>query len=329
MNARYQILQMSRGFTLVELMVALAIGLFLIAGVFTAYVNGRRSQATVDDQVVMVDNVRFALETINADLRQAGVFGRVLAKSDESGAYNISLAGAPAVTAECNAGWTFNADAPIQVFNSNNPNGVNCNAGYLANTDVLEMRGTLRDEVTALSAGKIYLNSDVNTAQFFAGTTSPAISPTAKNYSYYASAYYIAAFTNAAADGTALDNIPSLHLVSLQPDGTVTNQMLLSGVENLQVQLGMDTDADAGGVVDQYINPPAVWLDTPATPNRGQIRSVQVWLVVRSQEVNPAAVSTAQTATMAGTSVTFANDGRRRMVVGTTVKLRNINVNSN
>jgi type IV pilus assembly protein PilW len=312
---------LSRGFSLVELMVAIAIGLFLVAGVFTAYVNGKRSQSTVDDQVVMVDNARFALETIGADLRQAGVYGRVFAKSDGTAIMNVNSTTAPAMAVECVAGWTFDIVNPVQAFDANNPYGGACNTDYRANTDVLEMRGTLRDAVVPadLQAGRVYLNSDVNNAQLFAGTASPNISPQAQNYLYYAVAYYVSNFSDRAAAGpNPSDGIPSLHRVALQPDGTITDQVLLSGVEDLQVQIGLDTNGD--GSVDQYVN--------PNVANWGQARSVQVWLVMRAEGVEPGLTTSKTVNDISGNPMTFPNDGRRRIAVSTSVRLRNINLNT-
>ncbi|MDH5484260.1 MAG: prepilin-type N-terminal cleavage/methylation domain-containing protein, partial [Gammaproteobacteria bacterium] len=64
-----------KGFTLVELMVSIVIGLFLLAGVLTVFTNSRQSQRVVDEDVRMMDDARFALETIAYDLRHAGGYG--------------------------------------------------------------------------------------------------------------------------------------------------------------------------------------------------------------------------------------------------------------
>lgn len=291
-----------RGFTLVELLVALSIGLFLLAGVFAAYINGWQSSKVVDDQVVMVDNARFALETLGADLEQAGVFGRVLGKADENGIVNISNTAASAsVVSECVADWALDVENPLMVFDDASalPYSAPCINNYLAG-DVLEVRGSLRDAVADanLATDRFYINSDVNSAEFFYGNTSPAISKEARNYEYYAYTYYVAGASDTAADG-----LPSLHRVSLSSGGVVNDELLLSGVADLQIQLGMDSDND--NLVDSYVN-------ADANTNWGQVRSVQVTLTIVSANDNYTGANT--------------QGGRRQTVVSKVTALRNINI---
>lgn len=310
-----------RGFSLVELMVALAIGLFLIAGVFKAYVNGRASQDVVDEQVDMVANARFALETISADIRQAGVFGRV------TDTFRVDTTTTmPAVPTECAAGWTVNVSQPIMAFNETDPYAAPCVSNYFQG-DFLELRGTMRDPVAPLANDRIYINSDVNNAQFFYGTATPNISTAARNYDYYVSAYYIARDSDSAGD-----NIPSLHRITLQPGGLVVDQLLLAGVENFQVQIGLANDDNDDGVTDRisYVDPQNV-VDWSAA------KSVQVWLIVRSAAQSQSRMGTDTTinTNIAGQVVALsdevsfaapggANDGMRRIVVSTVANLREL-----
>jgi type IV pilus assembly protein PilW len=300
-NSNSYLVCYSKGFSLVELMVALAIGLFLLAGVFTAYVNGVKSTRVVDDQTVMVDNVRFALESLNADLSQAGVFGRVLPRSDAGGLINIdNIAATASIVTECYAGWALNATNPVMVSDDAGgaPYGAPCINNYLQG-DTLEVRGTLRAPIAAaaLQPNVFYINSDVNNARFFYGNVSPNASAGFADYNYYNNFYYIASFSDNPADG-----IPSLHRVSLLPGGVASDQVLLSGVSDMQIQLGIDTNAD--GSVDSYVD---------ATPgmNWGQVKSVQVTLTVLSLSSN-----------YTGTNTTA---GRRQMTVRNVTALRDIN----
>jgi type IV pilus assembly protein PilW len=313
-----------RGFSLIELVIGMAIGLFLLAGVFTAYFNGRAAQAVTDDQVAMIDDARFALQTIGDDLRQAGLWGRINDFELESGVASKDLpikplARASLITGECVAGWADFA-APVAVFNGTSPYSSTCTSQYSAGvmaelpSDVLEIRYTLGQPVANanLQASMIYVASDVNQAAVFEGTTPPGFSvPSANmNFPLVANTYYISSWSNILGDG-----VPSLHKVSLEQGPNVIDQMLLAGVENLQVQYGIDTDGD--GAVNVYVDP-----DNAFASDWQKIRSVQVWLVIRSQRNEPS-LNTARTATVAGASRSFPNDGFRRYVVSTVVNLRN------
>ena len=107
--------------------------------------------------------------------------------------------------------------------------------------------------------------------------------------------------------------------------GEVTDQVLLAGVEDMQIQIGLDTDNDKDGIVDTYVDAGAqlpgtdigAWSDA---------RTVQVWLVLRSLR-SYSDLDTVITADIAGNTVTLPaggiNDGFRRMVVSTVAELRN------
>ena len=69
-------MQRQNGITLVELMVALAIGSFLMIGAIQIY-NQSRQAFVVNESIARVqETAQFALDTIEADLRMASNWGR-------------------------------------------------------------------------------------------------------------------------------------------------------------------------------------------------------------------------------------------------------------
>lgn len=64
-----------RGFTLVELMVALAIGLVLVAAIGYAYLGGRAAYRQQEALARMQEGARFAFESMTYDIRMAGFTG--------------------------------------------------------------------------------------------------------------------------------------------------------------------------------------------------------------------------------------------------------------
>ncbi len=67
--------QQQQGFTLVELMVALTIGLVVLAAVGTVYLSSRQSFRLVDSMSRMQENARLAIETMARDVRMVGYVG--------------------------------------------------------------------------------------------------------------------------------------------------------------------------------------------------------------------------------------------------------------
>lgn len=63
------------GFTLIELMIAMILGLIVIAGVTSVFLAGQQSFRTNDALADVQDNTRIAFELMARDIRQAGLTG--------------------------------------------------------------------------------------------------------------------------------------------------------------------------------------------------------------------------------------------------------------
>ena len=67
--------RLSRGFSLVELLLALAVGLVLILGVSQVAISARITHASQQAAMLLQDDARFVLGKMIQDIRQAGMFG--------------------------------------------------------------------------------------------------------------------------------------------------------------------------------------------------------------------------------------------------------------
>ncbi|WP_413436834.1 PilW family protein [Sulfuriferula sp. GW1] len=64
-----------RGFTLIEMMISLTLGMILIVGVGYAYVGSRQTYRLQDNLARMQEGARYAFETMAFDIRMAGLTG--------------------------------------------------------------------------------------------------------------------------------------------------------------------------------------------------------------------------------------------------------------
>ena len=69
---RQQIHRWQKGFSVVELMVALVLGLFLVSGVTAMYVSSKETYRMTDNLSRLQESLRFSLEFISQDIRMAG-----------------------------------------------------------------------------------------------------------------------------------------------------------------------------------------------------------------------------------------------------------------
>lgn len=308
------------GFTIIELMVSIAIGLFLISGVFYVYLNSNQSQKNVESEARLIDAARFALETISYDLKHAGIYGTLNHESSDK----IDVPSRVTfnnVTGQCggvNSGWVTNVDQPVFGVNDTNSSITDCivSGNYKLGTDIVETRYVTRiDNTQPLISNILYIRSDSNSGVFFKGDTPPvAQSAQATDYQMYAKSYYISDYTNEANDG-----VPSLHMISLQPGPVVTDTILLEGVAEMQLRYGLTADNKSTSVVT-WVNDPGA-LDPVAWD---RVIAARIWLVM--QTTTPIFdVDTSTSFEVNGVIKTYPNDGYRRVMVTTAVRLRNMN----
>ena len=64
-----------RGFGLIELMIAMTLGLILVLGVSQIFLSSKRSFVVQQQLAAMQENARFVLTRVSRDVRQVGMFG--------------------------------------------------------------------------------------------------------------------------------------------------------------------------------------------------------------------------------------------------------------
>ena len=316
------------GFTLLELLIASAIGSFLIAGVFTVFSNGRQTQATIEVQTQLIDDGRFALHLLTYDLRHAGLWGQTLDETAIGGAKGVDAGSTyngnpvmPVLPGDCEPDWYRDLSQSFFVSNNVNPyiaSGCIPNGDYKANTDVLVVKHASTSPIpnAALAPQVIYVYANNFQGELFVGTAAPTwkqgvAGQTPLNYRLNSRAYFVNEHTAFPGDGR-----PSLHRVQLEVGPSLSNTMMIPGVEDFQIQLGLDRNND--GSVNMYVE-----ADNPLiSPSLAGVKSVQFWVMIKSEDKELLPGET-QTLSMAGApAVTYA-DGYRRVVVSKVVRLQN------
>ncbi len=67
--------RLQQAFSLVELMIAMAVGLLLVLAVIQVFLASRQSFVVQQEMAALQENARFVLSRLSRDLRQAGMFG--------------------------------------------------------------------------------------------------------------------------------------------------------------------------------------------------------------------------------------------------------------
>ncbi len=318
----------SYGFSLVELLVAMTVGLVIISGAFSLHSTTRKTQAVNEMQMDMVADARFAIEMISYDLRHAGMWGgtnkaALISCKSSDAACTASSAGEDlpgAVAGDCAVGWYYNLTTPVFATDNSaaNPYSASCmvDEGHVDTTDILEIRYADSNPPAALLANQVYVRSNAINGKIFVGATQPVInsydsSSQTRNHELHAYVYYISDYTDTAGDG-----IPSLRRVALENGPALQNQTLISGVSDLQVQFGVDVDNDEA--IDRYVDPDDVddWSD---------VYAAKIWLLMRSNE-QQRGIDTTKSFSIAGAApVSYGGmSDYRYFLLTSVVNLRNV-----
>ncbi len=306
----------NKGFTLIELIVALGLGLSMVAGVVLVFVQNNRS-ATQDEELARVlENGRFVMRLLTRELAMSNFWGKFL---DIETTTNHASA---AVGTECGDGanpWVLDLEG-LQFLSNVTSATVAATFACLPSTDVV--LGTdvvavkrVADSETAdgsITANRLYMRTNSVAAQMFLGGaigTPPSLTGTESNWAYNPQVFYIRDYSVDTDDG-----IPTFCRAYLTVDATpnMENECLVEGVENFQIEFGVDQDADF--VADYF-------TAAPTAEELFDSVSARIYLMVRS--VNPVpGYSNDKTYTL-GSSIIVANDSFFRRVFSSTVVLRN------
>ncbi len=317
----------SRGFSLIEIMVSLLIGSLLLIGVLAIFGETRTTFRTTDAVSRIQENVRFALTSMEPDLRLAGSWGLHNVPGQ------VSVPGSVVVTCEDGADVSaevLDRSVPIEAANGDYDDLVPCpafNDDWLAGSDTLVVRHASGEPAPAV-AGVVQIQSDRDQSIVFDSgappgadvcpvPAAPPADPQVRcTYNWVTNYYYVAASSSLG------DNTPSLRRMTVV-NGVLTDQELITGVEDLQVQLGIDTNTD--GTVDRYVDADhglATPGDAAFVPGSETI-AVRLWLMFRAEEVEQG-FEDANTYNYADVVDYQPADRVRRSLVNKTILLRNI-----
>lgn len=331
----------SLGLSLVELMIAMTLGLVVLLAVGEVYLSSSRTYRTQEALSRLQESARYALETLGYDIRMAGQVGCGFDKTQSVNVLNdISVGdffGAPirgigdggAIPSPFTAA-PLRGDA-VQVIRADEENEtiVNSHVGASATFGFAD--------TTTIVKGEVVIVTDCQTAAVFQATNPSTPGDTlvhstgvsgvtpgncSKSLSFTTPACGVAAgkeFPKGSKVYKMLNNLyylfanpagePALYRQGLVKGEPVSGEELVEGVEDMRISYGLDTNGDKA--VDSTVG-------TAAVTNWDQVQTVQISLLMRSDNN---AVDQPQTYTFNGTTTT-PTDRRIRKVFNATIAVR-------
>ncbi|MFS2123473.1 PilW family protein [Pseudomonas sp. Pseusp97] len=306
-----------RGLSLVELLIAMALGLLLLAGVIQVVLSSKRSYQSSVALAELQENGRFALEVLAQGLRNAGFTGACPA-----GLVNASGVDAAQYALE---------RAAIEGYGSGALSAAWMPSGRLANTDGVLLRyaaepilatGSIAgNRVNLVSAGAVagafYLLSDQQSCLLLRNAGNAAslladrslehfLAPATRAYPYRYAVYWI---------GRGVDGTPGLFVTdNSDTTGVAQTSELVNGVAGMSLRYGVaGADSEAVAIYKAAHEMTAEeWR---------RVRTVRVSLLLQSQTGQ--ADEAPKSLVFDGRTLAPDADRRLRLVMGSTIALRN------
>jgi len=252
------------GFTLIELMIAVTLGLLVLAALTSFFVRTSYNRSELERNSQQIENGRFAISALRDDMMLAGFYADIFMPG------STSWVAPDACATSGNMGFVPSAltpqmPVPVLIYPLGAGAPAGCTPNILANTDVIVIRrlNTEQTPIASAVANQIYLQisectsppavADNSATPFLIDTGANAAtnlilknrSCTAKAdpWRYREQLYYIRDYSVNVGDG-----IPTLVLMELAVD-PADNALkmlpvpLVEGIENLRVDLGVDAAA--------------------------------------------------------------------------------------
>lgn len=277
------------GFSLIELMVAITIGLLILAALITLFINTNSSNKELTKIGNQIESGRFAMKILENDVVHAGYWETHIPDFDDLTYTGVPVSTPTAVPNPC-TDYVFPIATSmasniiginIQVYGNTPPSGVSCLTNFAANrksnTDLLVVRhvelclpGEANCEPDTL--GKVYFQPSLSYNGYcnFPLTTDPipyifgvtgfgtlhqkdCSTLITEKRKFISNIYYIRDYANTLGDG-----IPTLMMSQFDLVGGVLAHQpavpLIEGIESFKVELGIDSLSSSGAAVD-YTNP--------------------------------------------------------------------------
>lgn len=305
------------GLTLVEMMVAVAIGLVVTGAITAVFLQSRVSASQDDNLARMQENARFALNLLRSELIHADFMAELV----DGGATIVVPDPVELPDTDCSnsAGekWLYQLANPNKrLFHMDNvADGATANLAYdciggdfKPNTDILAVQRLLAapTEVDDLPVDDkaVYVRASMSEAKMFHndGAAAPTV-PNARDWRYLARIYYV-------------NNDDELVRESLTAGVTpaMTREVLIDGIDRFHIDFGIDSNGD--GIADYY-------QPAPSPEQILKLVTARIFVLARSPKVEKEIKLQDKQYQLGSELVDAFGDQYYRRVYTTTVMVRN------
>jgi len=325
-----------QGITLIELMIALVIGLLATGAMLKVYIDSSQLYRFNESLARIQENGRFATEFIRREARMAGFWG-CNQGATLTNLINIAATNHPRYDSSDITGTNGSESNEPNKPDSITFSGAGRNIGTLSNDMATPDSALNVDSTGDFKIGDAVLISDCETADIFQVTETTGTAPNltlkhdtgdnttaelSKAYTSGSQLYAVRQITFSIASGADPEQFSLRQLTCpALGDCTGVGDELVEGIENMQILFGEDIDAnddgtDGDGTANRYLPPKDSAL------NMDRVVSVRIFLLATSLNDN---ITTESSPYFFHNQLHRPGDKRLRKEFTTTVALRNQN----
>lgn len=295
------------GNSLAELLVSLAVSSLLLLGVFGSAQSMRQSARAADNLHSLEEKARFALDLLRADIRSAGFWGL----HSDAAALRVAAGASVRCGGTDASDWAFRFEEYVAAADAwPLPCSPYRNRGQ-PGTDVLEIRRAGM-ATAGVDSRRLQIHSSRLEGIVFSAASAPSLEGETEIRDLVVHAWYVAARSSHDSGE------PSLRRKTLVRGGLLRDEEILSGVEDFQVRLALDTDSD--GDADRVVDPARL------APSGARVVAVRFWLLLRHDAPETGHVD-GRTYTYADRAARSFDDARRRLLVSASEVVANARQN--
>jgi type IV pilus assembly protein PilW len=342
-------LRRQQGLTLIELMIAMALSLILMAGVLQVFLANKQAYRFAEASSRNQENGRFAADFLARELRMAGYLGcatlrnttpNIIGNQPAAPAPQIELDVDKAIEGSDDVGagntWGAIEGTDVVTIRGGNLEGANLTGNLLAENANIQVNYDARTKPLPWGAGSVLMVTDCQSADVFRAT---GVSKTTINDTKNGKDFVLQKTTIAHSSAMNSSNFLSKpygagskvmswesisYYVGNDPDSgepalyrdrydgvSEDDEVLIDGVEDMQILYGEDTDGDGNADIYRGAAAVASWAD---------VVSARISLLVRSTD--PFVLTEQQNLAWTGRAID-TSDLRLRQIFTTTIALRN------
>lgn len=354
-NSGHSMIWTQTGTTIIEVMVAVVLGMLLSIWIVSAFVSTTRNYNHDEQMGRLQENARFALRMLTDDFGLFDFWGPILSRADINASprscneestggdclgffTNSSLTVAtdcgPGTAATPPANWVLDLSRPVEVLLAATATEASAafscidSDEFEAGTDVLVIKRVramelASDRVDDRDDRKVFLRTNGTDAMLhvYDDGGSAAQGANIKDWQYLVHVYYIRKHSmTGSSDGTPALYRRVLNAIDTNDDGSPDATGM--AIEDGGVARGVEFVRVLFGIDSDGDGTPNTYLSAPSDIQLQAAVTVRIYILVRAHDAAPGYVNN-KTYKLGDLSITAGGDRYYRRVFTTTVKLRN------